>query len=117
MRNSLLHGATSRPRRSAMVLSLVAGSVLVLAGVMLTQPQKAVVLLDPKVTVTTADLEKQNPIWAESAVPKLSKGFNAWMDTLPFGDNYHKMLADRKAKQVGIEVVRLLCAGCQTPCT
>ena len=50
--------------------------------------------------VDIKDLVKMNPEWAPTAVPTLSSGFNAWMDTLPFGDNFHKHLQEKKDKQV-----------------
>lgn len=53
------------------------------------------------------DLVKQNPEWAPTAVPTLSSGFNAWMDTLPFGDNFHKHLQEKKDKQIWVEKERL----------
>ena len=43
-----------------------------------------------------------NPEWAPTAVPTLSSGFNSWMDTLPFGDNFHKHLQEKKDKQVAL---------------
>ena len=53
-----------------------------------------------QVKVDIKDLVKMNPEWAPSAVPTLSSGFNSWMDTLPFGDNFHKHLQEKKDKQV-----------------
>jgi hypothetical protein len=53
-----------------------------------------------QVQVDIKDLVKMNPEWAPTAVPELSSGFNAWMDTLPFGDNFHKHLQEKKDKQV-----------------
>ena len=61
----------------------------------------------PKVTVSIKDLVKMNPEWAPTASPQVSPGFNKWMDSLPFGDNYHKHMAERKAKQVWVEKERL----------
>jgi len=108
MRTSLLAShAGGVPRRTPALLTVVAGCCLLLVGVSMQQQKRAVVLIDPTVAVTPDDLSKQNPLWAPSAVPKLSKGFNAWMDTLPFGDNYHKKLAERKAKQEWVEKERL----------
>jgi hypothetical protein len=48
-----------------------------------------------------------NPEWAPTAAPSVSKGFNAWMDTLPFGDNYHKHMKERRDKQRWVENERL----------
>jgi len=60
-----------------------------------------------QVQVDIQDLVKQNPEWAPTAVPTLSSGFNAWMDTLPFGDNFHKHLQEKKDKQIWVEKERL----------
>lgn len=57
--------------------------------------------------ISTGDLLKQQPAWAPSGVPKLSSGFNSWMDTLPFGDNAGKAAGAAKAKQAYIENSRL----------
>jgi len=61
----------------------------------------------PKVTVDIKDLVKMNPEWAPTAVPTLSSGFNSWMDTLPFGDNFHKHLQEKKDKQIWVEQERM----------
>ena len=41
------------------------------------------------VHVKLSDLVSQNPIWAPETEEPVSKGFNAWMDTLPFGESMH----------------------------
>jgi hypothetical protein len=58
-------------------------------------------------TISIADLLKQAPEWAPTVSPTLSKGFNAWMDSLPFGDNYQKKIKERMAKEQWIENDRL----------
>ncbi len=57
--------------------------------------------------ISIKDLLKQAPAWAPSVAPTLSKGFNAWMDSLPFGDNYQKKIQEERAKQEWIENDRL----------
>lgn len=37
--------------------------------------------------VRLADLVAQSPLWAPETVEPVSDGFNAWMDTLPFGES------------------------------
>ena len=58
-------------------------------------------------TISIGDLLKQAPEWAPSVSPTLSKGFNAWMDSLPFGDNYQKKIKEKMAKEQWIENDRL----------
>jgi len=57
--------------------------------------------------VDIKDLVKMNPEWAPTTVPTLSSGFNSWMDTLPFGDNFHKHLQEKKDKQIWVEQERM----------
>ena len=57
--------------------------------------------------IKIADLLKQAPAWAPSVAPTLSKGFYAWMDSLPFGDNYQKKIKEKMAKEQWIENDRL----------
>jgi hypothetical protein len=60
-----------------------------------------------QVQIDIKDLVKMNPLWAPTAQDELSKGFNSWMDTLPFGDNFHKHLQEKKEKQIWVEKERL----------
>uniref|UniRef100_A0A6U2I4D9 Uncharacterized protein n=1 Tax=Hemiselmis andersenii TaxID=464988 RepID=A0A6U2I4D9_HEMAN len=93
-------------------LAAVAGAVAVVGLVLVVSrggspAGRPVELRTRAPKITTADLLKQQPEWAPAGVPKMSKGFNAWMDTLPFGDNYKKSLQATKAKQEFIENERL----------
>lgn len=96
---------SSRSYRVGFGAALLA-SVAVLALVSLIQRPHGVELQDaPRITIN--DLVKQQPEWAPAAAPQVSDGFNAWMDSLPFGDNYHKQLAEQKNKQEFVEKERL----------
>eukprot|EP00292_Cryptomonas_paramecium_P013976 CAMPEP_0113695464 /NCGR_PEP_ID=MMETSP0038_2-20120614/20920_1 /TAXON_ID=2898 /ORGANISM="Cryptomonas paramecium" /LENGTH=231 /DNA_ID=CAMNT_0000618021 /DNA_START=13 /DNA_END=705 /DNA_ORIENTATION=- /assembly_acc=CAM_ASM_000170 len=62
---------------------------------------------DQQKTIKISDLLKDGPEWAETTSPVLSKGFNSWMDSLPFGDNYEKKVQAARARQEWIENDRL----------
>jgi hypothetical protein len=97
-------------RRSAVLLATLAVSGLAFLAFRVAVPSRVQPTeLDESTepTISIDDLVKQNPDWAPSTAPQLSKGFNAWMDTLPFGDNYHKQLAEAKEKQAFVEKERL----------
>mmetsp|Transcript_40115 Transcript_40115/g.78627 ORF Transcript_40115/g.78627 Transcript_40115/m.78627 type:complete len:597 (+) Transcript_40115:22-1812(+) len=96
-------------RRAA---AAAAGAVAVLGLVLVVSrarlpAERPVELRSKAPKISTADLLKQQPVWAPAGVPQVSKGFNAWMDTLPFGDNYKKSLQNKKAKAEFIEEERL----------
>lgn len=94
--------------RSAVLLATLALSGLVFLAFRIAVPSRVQPTeLAGEPTISIDDLVKQAPAWAPSTAPKLSKGFNAWMDTLPFGDNYHKKLAEAKEKQAFVEKERL----------
>ena len=96
---------SSRSYRVGFGAALLA-SVAVLAAVSLVQHSSGVELEKaPQITIN--DLVKQQPEWAPAAAPQVSDGFNTWMDSLPFGDNYHKQLAEKKSRQEFIEKERL----------
>jgi hypothetical protein len=95
-------------RRSAVLLATLAVSGLAFLAFRVAVPSREQpVELENTPTISIDDLVKQAPAWAPTTAPQLSKGFNAWMDTLPFGDNYHKQLAAAKDKQAFMEKERL----------
>ena len=50
----------------------------------------------PAMTIPLQDLVRQAPLWAPETVEPVSDGFNAWMDTLPFGESdRHRELRER----------------------
>ena len=85
-----------RVNSAALAVAVVA---LVCSARRLTKPSAQRVLTlasDGERTVPLQDLVRQAPLWAPETVEPVSKGFNAWMDTLPFGESdKHRQLRKR----------------------
>ena len=109
-RQPLMGSLSVAPRKTRSVFGVAALAVATVIAASLLYTQHSVELdvkLNPTPEITTADLVKQAPEWAPAAAPQVSTGFNAWMDSLPFGDNYHKMIQEKKVKQEFVERERL----------